>query len=169
MRVVILLVIIFFVSCKSPDTKENKDAQLSSKPNSKVIKSDFREFWNNLGQALRINDTLALDKYMDSTVFLYGNEDEDPIFELKNRDRIIKVREIYLTGGTFVYQNDTDISISYKDFFLNKNALNRMYKEGQDEQRIEDFVFTRNIQGEWKLIAAYTDTKKLKKVKKRID
>jgi len=159
MRTVILLIIIFFVSCKSPDKKENKDTQLSSKPNSKVIKSDFREFWNNFGQALRINDTIALDKYMDSTVFLYGNEDDDPIFELKNLDRIIKVREIYLTRGTFVYQNDTDISISYKEFFLNKNALNRMYKDGQDEQHIEDFIFARNGQGEWKLIAAYTDTK----------
>lgn len=163
MRVVILLIIIFFVSCNSPDKKENKVTQLSSKPNSKVIKSDFREFWNNLGQALRINDTLALDKYIDSTVFLYGNEDEDPIFELKNLDRIIEVREIYLNSGTFVQQNDTEISISYKDFFLNKNALNRMYKDGQDEQHIEDFIFTRNKQGEWKLVAAYTDTKKLKK------
>jgi capsule polysaccharide export protein KpsE/RkpR len=163
MRVVILLVIIFFVSCKSPDKKVNKVTQLSSKSESNLIKGVFKEFWKNSGQALRINDTLALDKYMDSTVYLYGNEDEDPTFELKDIDRIIKVREIYLTSGTFIYPNETEISINYKDFFLNENALNRMYKDGQDEQHIEDFIFSRNKQGEWKLIAVYKDTKKLKK------
>jgi len=161
MRVVILLMIIFFVSCKSSDTKENKEKKLTSNPSLKVDKCDFREFWNNLGQALRINDTLALDKYLDSTVFLYGREDQDPRFELKGHDRIIKVREIYLTSGTYDYQND--INISYKDFFLNKDALNREYVEGQDNQDIEDFSFKRNYLGEWKLIGVYSDTKKLKK------
>lgn len=157
---IILLSIILFVSC-NPSSLENKDKQESSKPNLKVINSDFREFWNNLGQALRVNDTVALDKYLDSTVFLYGREDQDPRFELNSRDRVIKVREIYLTSGTYDYQND--VSISYRDFFLDSNALNRRYVEGQDNQDIEDFSFKRNILGEWKLIGVYSDTKKLKK------
>jgi hypothetical protein len=153
---VILLSIILFVSCKS-STNENKDKGLSPKPNSKVSKSDFKEFWNNLGQALRDNDTIALDKYLDSQVFLYGREDQDPRFELHNHDRIIKVREIYLNSGTYDYQND--INISYRDFFLNKNALDREFIEGRDIQDIEDFVFKRDKWGEWKLIGSYADTK----------
>jgi hypothetical protein len=154
---VFLISILLLVSCK-PGNQEIKEEQLSSKPNSKVIRSDFREFWNNLGQALRVNDTIALDKYLDSTVFLYGREDHDPRFELNGRDRIIKVRDIYLTGGIYDYQND--INVSYQDFFLSENALNRMYVEGQDYQVIEDFVFKRNKWGEWKLIGVYTNTKK---------
>jgi len=152
-----------FVSC-NPSITENKDEQLYSKPDSKVIKSDFREFRNNLGQALRVNDTIALDKYLDSTVYLHGREDEDPRFELNKRDRIIKVREIYLTSGTYDYQND--INISYMNLFLDSNALNREYEEGQNYQSIEDFYFKRNKEDEWKLIGVYSDTKKLKQVKK---
>jgi hypothetical protein len=168
---VILLSIILFVSCNSSIT-EIKDEQLSSKPDSKpdskVIKSDFREFWNNLGQALRVNDTIALDKYLDSTVFLYGREDQDPRFELNSRDRIIKVREIYLNSGTYDYQND--INISYMYFFLDSNALNREFVEGQDNQDIEDFVFKRDKWDEWKLIGVYSDTKsqKRKELKKEV-
>ena len=157
---VILISILLLVACNS-STKENKSEQLPSKSYSKVIKSDFKEFWNDFGQALRVNDTIALDKYSDSIIFLYGREDQDPQFKLRSRDRIIKVREIYLTGGTYDFQND--ISISYKDFFLNKSALNREYVKGQDDQRIEDFVFKKNKWGEWKLIGVYSDTKRLKK------
>lgn len=154
---VFLISILLLVSCK-PSNQEIKEEQLSSKPNSNMIISDFREFWNNLGQALRVNDTIALDKYLDSTVFLYGREDHDPRFELNGRDRIIKVSDIYLNGGIYDYQND--INVSYQDFFLSENALNRMYVEGQDYQVIEDFVFKINKWGEWKLIGVYTNTKK---------
>lgn len=155
---VFLLSILLLVSCKTSN-QEIKEEQLTSKPNLNVIISDFREFWNNLGQALRVNDTIALDKYLDSTVFLYGREDRDPRFELNGRDRIIKVRDIYPTGGIYDYQND--INVSYQDFFLSENALNRMYVEGQDYQVIEDFVFKRNKWGEWKVIGIHSDTKKL--------
>ena len=157
---VILVSIILFAACNS-STKENNAEQLPSMSYSQVKKSDFKEFWNDLGKALRVNDTIALEKYSDSTIFLYGRADQDPQFELRSRDRIIKVREIYLTGGTYDFQND--ISISYKDFFLSKSALDREYVEGKDDQRIEDFVFQKNKWGEWKLIGVYSDTEKLKK------
>ncbi len=157
---IFLLFIILLVSCRSNNVINN-DEQLSSNPNLKATTGEFREFWNNFGKALRDNDTTALDKYLDTTVFLYGREDEDPKFLLYNRDRIIKVREIYLTGGTYDYQNDTNIS--YTDFFLSKNALNREYVEGEDNQAIEDFVFKKNKWDEWKLIGVYSDTKNLQK------
>lgn len=152
----IFLSIILFVSCK-PKSVENKNEQLFSKPNSQEVKNDFRDFWNNLGKALLVNDTIALDNYLEFVVLLNGRGDDDPKFELKNRDRIIKVREIYLTSGFYDYQND--VSISYMDFFLNRNALNSDYVEGQDNQSIKDFVFKRNKGGEWKLIEVYTNTK----------
>ena len=49
------------------------------------------------------------------------------------------------------------------DFFLDSNALNREYVEGQDNQDVEDFVFKRNKWDEWKLIGVYSDTKKLRR------
>lgn len=158
MRVILLLVVLF-VGCKK-STVENKENEIVSKPII-VNKIDFREFWNNLGQALQKNDTIALDNYLDTKVFLYGREDQDPRFELQGRDRIRRVREVYLSSGTYDYEHD--ISISYKEFFLNKDALNKEYVKGQDFQDIEDFSFKRNKLGEWKVIGVYTDTKKLKK------
>jgi hypothetical protein len=157
---VILVSMLLLCSC-SLSTKENKAEQLPSESYSKVIKSDFKDFWNDLGKALRVNDTIALDKYLDSAIILYGRADEDPRFKLRRLDRINKVREIYLTGGTYDVQNDS--SISYKNFFLNRKALDREYVEGQDYQNIEDFIFNKNKWGEWKLIGVYCDTKGLKK------
>ncbi len=151
----ILLLIIVLTACMHR-TIENKEEQISSKPTI-VNRNDFSIFWDDLGQALRDNDTMALDKFLDTKVIFYGREDQDPKFELINRDRIIKVREIYLTGGFYDFQNDTNIS--YVDFFLNKNALKSDYVEGQDNQNIKDFVFTRNKRNVWKLTAVYTNTK----------
>lgn len=155
----ILLSVVLFIACMN-SAMENKDKQVSSKP-LKMTENDFREFWNDLGQALRVNDTIALNKYLDTIVYFYGREDQDPKFELKNRDRIIKVREIYLSGGFYDFQKDANTS--YVDFFLNSNALKSDYVEGQDEQNIKDFVFKRNKRNVWKLTAVYSDTKKLKK------
>jgi len=152
----IFLSLIFFVSCK-PKTVESNNEPLSSQLNSLEVKNDFKEFWNNLGKALLVNDTIALDNYLDSTVSFYGRDDDDPKFELKSRDRIIQIRKIYLSGGFYDYQNDA--TIDYRDFFLNRNALDNDYVEGQDSQDIKDFVFKRNKRNEWKLIRVYTDTK----------
>lgn len=167
---VIFLSVLLFISCMNNMIK-NKNEELSSSPFSakktndlhflkyslSVIKSDFREFWNNFGHALQVNDTIALNNYMETSVFLYGREDQDPILELKNRERIIRVREIYANGGFYDYKNN--INISYIDFFLDKNALNSDYVENQDYQEIKDFVFKRSINNEWKLTAVYTNTK----------
>lgn len=155
MREILLLIVVFTACTQHP--KENKNEQISSKPD-KITRNDFGIFWNDFGQALRDNDTIALDKYMDTIVHFYGREDQDPKFELKSRDRIIKVREIYLTGGFYDFQKDANIS--YVDFFLDKNALKSDYVEGQDNQNIKDFVFTRNKGDVWKLTAVYSNTKK---------
>lgn len=150
----ILLSIVVFTACMNRAI-ENKDEQNSSK-SIQLTRNDFREFWNDLGQALRVNDTIALDNYLDTIVYFHGREDQDPRFELKNRDRIIKVREIYLTGGFYDLQSNADIS--YVDFFLNENALKSDYVEGRDTQVIKDFVFARNKSGVWKLIIVSTNT-----------
>jgi hypothetical protein len=151
----ILLLIVVLTACMHR-VIENKEEQISSKPPI-ITRNDFSVYWDGFGQALRDNDTIALDKFLDTIVIFYGREDQDPKFELKNRERIIKVREIYLTGGFYDFQNDTNIS--YVDFFLNKNALKSDYVEGQDNQNIKDFVFTRNKRNEWKLTAVYNNTK----------
>jgi len=154
MREILLLIFVFTACTNHP--MENKNKQISPKPD-KVTSNDFGIFWNELGQALRDNDTIALDKYLDTVVYFYGREDQDPKFQLKSRDRIIKVREIYLTGGFYDFQKDANIS--YVDFFLNKNALKNDYVEGQDNQSIKDFVFTRNKEHIWELTAVYSNTK----------
>ena len=154
---VILLSILVLTACMHR-AKENKEDSISSK-SIKVTRNDFVVFWDDLGKALRVNDTVALDNFLDTIVYLRGREDQDPISELKNRNRIIKVREIYLTGGFYDFQKEANTS--YVDFFLNEDALKRDYIEGQDIQHIEDFVFKRNKRNDWKLIAVHTNTKKV--------
>lgn len=156
---IVLLSIFLFMSCR-PSAVEDKNSQEPLELIAIDSKGDFKEFWKNLGQALMLNDTIVLDKYLDSTVFFYGREDIDPRFELNGSERIIKVREVYLTGGIYDYQKDT--SISYVDFFLNVDLLNKDYLQDKDIQQIEDFVFRRNTSGEWKLTGVYSDTKKIK-------
>lgn len=51
----------------------------------------------------------------------------------------------------------------YMDFFLDKNALNKVYKENQDIQFIDDFTFKKNKLGEWRLVEVYTNITELKK------
>lgn len=118
---------------------------------------DFLQYWSDLGDALLTNDTIELDKYLDSTVFFYGREDGDPRFALNGLERIFKVREIYLSSGIYDFQIDS--LISYPDFFSDIRALEGRYIKGEDYQDIEDFVFRKNSSKEWKLTRLYCNTR----------
>lgn len=121
-----------------------------------VLEEDFNVYWMNLGNAFRKKDIIKLEQYLNSSVIFYGRDDNDPIIELFNKERIIKVLDIYENGG--FYNDLLDESISYKDFFSKNNAFEKEYVENSDIQEIKDFTF-KKINGYWKLISVYTNTK----------
>jgi uncharacterized Fe-S cluster-containing radical SAM superfamily enzyme len=88
-------------------------------------------------------------------LFLYGREDNDPIIKLFKEERIIKVLEIYRNGGFYV---DEDKSISYEEFFRIHNSFEKEYEVNSSIQEIQDFTF-KKLNGSWKLISVYTNTK----------
>lgn len=148
--------IFIFIACNSENNEvELKQSIMSPIPTLK--NTDFKEYWNNLGLALKVNDTLKLEKFFESSVFIYGREDEDPRFVLNGRDRIVRVREIYLSGG--YYDENRLLNVSYRDFFSDKNVLDLNFVSNQDTQRIEDFIFAKSDFDEWKLIGVYTNTR----------
>ena len=154
-KTVLVISIFLFFSCTSDRSGETKRADTSR--SEVTTNKDFKIFWSNFGQALSSNDTVALEKYLDSSVSIHGREDDDPKFELTGRQRILKVRDIYLNGGIYDYQKD--VNISYAVFFKDKNALDHEYVENQSSQSIEDFTFTRASSDEWRLTDVYTNTK----------
>lgn len=121
-----------------------------------ILEEDFKVYWMNLGNAFRHKDIIKLELYLNSSVIFYGREDNDPIIKLFNKERIIKVLDIYKNGG--FYDDLLDESISYEDFFYKNNSFEKEYKENSDIQEIKDFTF-KKINGCWKLISVYTNTK----------
>jgi hypothetical protein len=151
-----ILLMLAISSCQL-SSQDARKLEQPKKPTSEELGGDFKQYWKKLGYALRINDTLALDEYLDATIFVYGREDSDPRFTLNGHDRILKVREVYLSGGTYDFYND--LLISYQDFFSDNSALENRYIEGEDIQDIEDFAFRKNASNEWKLIGVYCNTR----------
>jgi hypothetical protein len=140
---------------------ENKGDKIEVERDSLDEKNKFFEFCRKLTVAMEKNDTIALDKYLDSTIIFRGYDDDDPVIEIDGRDRIVYVRENFVNYGCYDFQKDT--FMMYKDLFLDKNALNKEYIENSDVQRVQDFSFKKNKYGEWKLVRVYTNITELKK------
>jgi hypothetical protein len=155
----LILIFALFVSCR-PNNSNNVQTNLILKPDSTKVNIDFVEFCLNFGKALQNNDTIVLEKILDTTIQILGREDNDPTFELKGHTRILKVREIYLSSGIFDYENDSNIT--YSELFANKEWLNKMYRFGDSNQDVEDFFFEMREVGVWKLKGIYTNTKSVK-------
>jgi hypothetical protein len=149
---------IIFIEENKIDRNEDK---IEIKTDSLDEENIFFEFCGRLSVAMEKNDTIELDKYLDSAVIFRGYDDDDPAIEISGRERIFLVREIFLNYFYDDYKNDT--AIMYKDFFLDKNALNKEYKENKDIQFIDDFTFKKNKLGEWRLVEVYTNITELKK------
>lgn len=146
------------VSCETNFSHMSKEKVIDEKSLS-VKKDDFSFFWLSLGKALNIEDTIFIDKYLDTSLFFHGREDEDTILELKGSKRIDVFLKIYLNGGVYDYENDRNIS--FKELFLNESNYKKEYVEGDSIQEIFDFSFKTNNEGDWKLFRVYCDTKSI--------
>ncbi|WP_343748977.1 hypothetical protein [Fluviicola sp.] len=159
MKVCLFSLSFLLFSCSSSNS-EVKEIIVKEKVEDSVsnsCKAPFQKFWTSFARSLENSDTIALNNLLDDTVLFYGREDRDPRFDLTKKDRIMKVLDIYNTGG--FYDDNKDLSVSYKDFFQGKESLNE-YRNCKDEQEIKDFVFRKTAGGEWKLILVYCNTNK---------
>ncbi|MNY18755.1 hypothetical protein D3C86_1521560 [compost metagenome] len=102
-------------------------------------------------------DNQTLNGLVAEKLAVWGREDQDPKLELDYIDRIIKVLEVYEFGGIVDEKNR---SVSYPELFANEELLKKNIQTSGDEQRIEDFVFSKDKAGQWKLTLVYWNTKK---------
>ena len=156
MKTILSIFILFFSNLNETRLNQGSVQTTTGKSKNQVLEADFKVYWMNLGKALRQNDMLKLDQYLNRSVIFMGREDRDPIVELFNNERIVKVLEIYRNGG--FYDDLLDESISYEDFFAKNNSYEKEYKENADIQDIKDFTF-KKMNGSWKLMSVYSNTK----------
>ena len=156
MKTILSIFILFFSNLNETRINQGSVQTTTGKSKNQVLEADFKVYWMNLGKALRQNDMLKLDQYLNRSVIFMGREDRDPIVELFNNERIVKVLEIYRKGG--FYDDLLDESISYEDFFAKNNSYEKEYKENADIQDIKDFTF-KKMNGSWKLMSVYSNTK----------
>lgn len=156
MKTILSIFILFFSNLNETRINQGSVQTTTGKSKNQVLEADFKYYWMNLGKALRQNDMLKLDQYLNRSVIFMGREDRDPIVELFNNERIVKVLEIYRKGG--FYDDLLDESISYEDFFAKNNSYEKEYKENADIQEIKDFTF-KKMNGSWKLMSVYSNTK----------
>ena len=156
MKTILSIFILFFSNLNETRINQGSVQTTTGKSKNQVLEADFKVYWMNLGKALRQNDMLKLDQYLNRSVIFMGREDRDPIVELFNNERIVKVLEIYRNGG--FYDDLLDESISYEDFFTKNNSYEKEYKENADIQEIKDFTF-KKMNGSWKLMSVYSNTK----------
>ena len=156
MKTILSIFILFFSNLNETRINQGSVQTTTGKSKNQVLEADFKVYWMNLGKALRQNDMLKLDQYLNRSVIFMGREDRDPIVELFNNERIVKVLEIYRNGG--FYDDLLDESISYEDFFAKNNSYEKEYKENADIQEIKDFTF-KKMNGSWKLMSVYSNTK----------
>ena len=156
MKTILSIFILFFSNLNETRINQGSVQTTTGKSKNQVLEADFKVYWMNLGKALRQNDMLKLDQYLNRSVIFMGREDRDPIVELFNNERIVKVLEIYRKGG--FYDDLLDESISYEDFFAKNNSYEKEYKENADIQEIKDFTF-KKMNGSWKLMSVYSNTK----------
>lgn len=156
MKTILIIFILFFSNLNETRINQGSVQTTTGISKNQVLEEDFKVYWMNLGKALRQNDMLKLDQYLNRSVIFMGREDRDPIVELFNNERIVKVLEIYRKGG--FYDDLLDESISYEDFFAKNNSYEKEYKENADIQEIKDFTF-KKMNGSWKLVSVYSNTK----------
>jgi hypothetical protein len=156
MKATLIIFILFFSNLNETRINQGSVQTTTGISKNQVLEEDFKDYWMNLGKALRQNDMLKLDQYLNRSVIFMGREDRDPIVELFNNERIVKVLKIYRNGG--FYDDLLDESISYEDFFAKNNSYEKEYKENADIQEIKDFTF-KKMNGSWKLMSVYSNTK----------
>lgn len=166
MKHFILLLPILLISCVNHDkneedifTKESVDEKKIFSEHKLQIYTDFSEFWLNLGNAIKNNDTVKLKSFINIPLEILGREDNDPRYSADENNAIDAFLFSIYNGG--YYDSNKDISVSNKELLLSKLDEIQDYKPSSKEQWINDFVFVLTKDG-WKLKTLYLDTKTYK-------
>lgn len=94
MKATLIIFILFFSNLNETRINQGSVQTTTGISKNQVLEEDFKDYWMNLGKALRQNDMLKLDQYLNRSVIFMGREDRDPIVELFNNERIVSSRNI---------------------------------------------------------------------------
>lgn len=156
MKLYLFFLAFLAMSCTAP-APTNAPEPESSPEETVSTEVDFPTFLTEFARVLATSENQTLNRMVAEELEVWGREDQDPKLRLTEIDRIIKVLEVYDRGG--VYDSETDHSISYKELFENEELLEKSIQSSGDDKRVEDFVFSKDKTGQWKLTQVYWDTK----------
>lgn len=163
-NVKLIMTFLLFFSCSNINSEAKNSRNLNSDTMielSQVTKSNqqindfenFGAFWNEFGQSLKSNDTLALINLSLPEIDVGTIDDSDETFTFKGKEVAQIILFEYQNGGYYDYEKDKDVSnIEMIDLPL-VELLD--YRKDSDGQRINNFVFSKS-KGGWKLTGLYT-------------
>lgn len=157
----LLLLIVLFSCNNNKQNKHSKDAPMSTSSSPEFNQSymgilDFKDYWDEFGTALLTNDTNKIKLLVEVPLVILGREDQDPQLKIDSNQIVKYIIHAVNNGGYYDVGKDT--SISNKSLLLSDLKFISEYKQREDIQWINDFVFKKTPQG-WKLVTLYMDTK----------
>lgn len=147
-----ILVFLLFLSCS------NRGSEVSIKENvkgnDKTIKIEsFEAFWSEFAHSLKSNDTLNLINLSLPVIDVGTIDATDRSFSFKGKEIAQVILFEYQNGGYYDYEKDKDVS---NIEMMNLPLIELLdYKKDSDDQRINNFVFSKSQNG-WKLTGIYT-------------
>jgi hypothetical protein len=127
-----------------------------------INKEHFKQFWKSFINAVKLNDTTQMAKYTRDQIDVYGFLDEDPHFKLKGKTKFECIYNVYKSFNE-CYDEKMEKSIDCDLYFNSAYIINKEYIENDKFQRVANFCFELNKNGNWQLYLVYDDTTKFKK------
>ncbi len=147
-----LSVVLFFVSCSHHDDRMKKEGSVRYDRKINEFES-FEAFWNEFAQSLKSNDTLTILEFSLPEIEVGTIDASDRTFSFKDKEVAEILLFEYHNGGYYDSEKDKDVSnVEMIDLPLSQLPD---YKKDSDDQRINNFVFSKNKDG-WKLTGLYT-------------
>lgn len=147
----LIFVLLLFVSCSNHDETMTGESIRNGRKINEF--ESFEAFWNEFTQSLKSNDTLKLLELSIPILEVGTIDASDRTFLFKDREIAQILLFEYQNGGYYDYEKDKDVP----NVDMINLALSELpdYKKDSDDQRINNFVFSKDKDG-WKLTGLYT-------------
>ncbi len=146
------LLFLLFLSCSNRENAIRAKKEIRNNNQTIEIES-FETFWDEFAHSLKSNDTLKLLELTLPVIEVGTIDDSDRTFSFKDKEVARIILFEYQNGGYYDYEKDKDLS----NIEMMNLPLSELpdYKKDSDDQRINNFVFSKNKDG-WRLTGLYT-------------
>lgn len=156
-----ILVVIIGCSNSKVNDKSVRTASYS-KTQSVTVENDPQQFYIQFQKSLIDFDTINLIKMTVFPLKVWGFEDQDPKITINQNQFASKLKEII--SHSVDYDLEKNESITTLDLFRANESINNIGGINQEENAFTIGVLDfEKVNGEWKLIRIYADTKPISK------